>query len=186
MGVDGRGGGAGHVPDGAAGQGEQDRLGQELGANLALGGAERAAQPNFLAAFQHGDDHDVGHADGAHQQRHRTQAEEQRVERSGGVGLCGEGVRGLGHRDLVRLFRVGLGGEQVVHSGGGGLGVDGADVDFRGVPVEAEILLGGGKANQDRGVDPGSEGRGFEDAHEVEPHAADPDPLAGPDPVDAH
>ena len=43
--------------------------------------------------------------------------------------------------------------EQVVHRGGGGLGVDGADVDLRRVPVEVQVLLRGGEADQDRRVD---------------------------------
>ena len=114
MGVDRGGGGAGDDPGHAAGQGQQDGLGQELGPDLAPGGAQGAAQPDLLAAFQHGDDHDVGHADRADQQRDRAQAEEQGVERALGVGLGGQGVRGLGDVDLAGVLRVGLGGEQVV------------------------------------------------------------------------
>jgi len=33
--------------------------------------------PDLGAAFEHGDDHDVGDADGADEQGHRAQAEEQ-------------------------------------------------------------------------------------------------------------
>ena len=107
-GVDGGGGGADDDADGAAGQGQQDRLGQELGADLAAGGAQGAAQPDLGAAFQDGDDHDVGDPDRADQQRDRAQAEEQGVEGALGVGLGGERVRRLGDVDLVRVFRVGL------------------------------------------------------------------------------
>jgi len=65
VGVDRGGGGAEDDSGGAAGQGQQDGLGQELGADLAAGGAEGAAQPDLGAAFEHGDDHDVGHPDRA-------------------------------------------------------------------------------------------------------------------------
>ena len=109
-------GGGGRAEDdsgGAAGQGQQDRLGQELGADLAAGGAERAAQPDLGAALKHGDDHDVGHPDRADEQGDRAEAEEQGVERALGVGQGGERVRGPGDGDLVRVFRAGLVGEQV-------------------------------------------------------------------------
>ena len=69
------------------------------------------------------------------------------------VGLGGEHVRGLGDVDLAGVFRVGLRAEQVIDRGGGGLGIDGADVDLRRVPVEAQVLLRGGEADQDRRVD---------------------------------
>ena len=46
-GVGGGGGRAGEDADGAAGQGQQDGLGLELDADLAAGGAERAAQPDL-------------------------------------------------------------------------------------------------------------------------------------------
>jgi len=104
-GVGGGGGRAGDDSGGGAGQGQQDRLGQELGADLASGGAQRAAQPDLRAAFQHRDDHDVGHPDRADQQRDRAQAEEQGVERALGVGPGGERVRGLGDVDLAGAFR---------------------------------------------------------------------------------
>ena len=57
---------------------------------------EGAAQPDLGAPFEDGDDHDVGHADGADQQRDRAQAEEQAVERAGGVGLGGQRRRRAG------------------------------------------------------------------------------------------
>src|SRR5258708_34889795 len=50
--------------------------------------------------------------------------------------------------------------------------------------VEVEVVLGGGKAGQDGGVDLGGEHGGLENAGQVEPLAAEPDPLAGPDAVD--
>ena len=61
----------------------------------------------------------------------------------------------------------------------------GAEVDGRGVSVEAEVFLGGGVADNDGGVDGGGEHGRFEDAGEVEPLAADPDPFARVDVVDA-
>ena len=51
--------------DGSAEQSEQDGFGEELGADVAFGGAEGAAQADLGAAFEDGDDHDVGDADGA-------------------------------------------------------------------------------------------------------------------------
>ena len=184
-GVAGGGGGAGDDAGDAAGQGQQDGLGQELGADLASGGAQGAAQPDLGAAFQDGDDHDVGDPDRADQQRDRAQAEEQGVEGALGVGLGGERGRGLGDVDLVRVFRVGLVSEQAVHPGGDGRGAGGADVDLRRVAVEVQVLLGGREADQDRGVDLRGVGVRVEDAGDVEPLAAGPDPHPGPDPVDA-
>ena len=61
----------------------------------------------------------------------------------------------------------------------------GAQVDGGGVAVVVQVVLGGGVADQHRGVDLGGQHGGLEDAGEVEPHAADPDPLAGADRVDA-
>ena len=99
---------------------------------------------------------------------------------------------GLGDVDLARVLGVGGGGEDVVD------GVDlvglGADVDLGrvadgGAAVEdacvVEVGLGGGEADQDGVVDLGGEHGRVEDAGDVEPHAADPDPLAGEDAVDA-
>ena len=48
-GVGGGGGRAGEDADGAPGQGQQDRLGEELDPDLAAGGAQRAAQPDLLS-----------------------------------------------------------------------------------------------------------------------------------------
>jgi hypothetical protein len=48
--VDGGGGRAGDDSGDAAGECEQDGLGQELDADLAPGGAQGAAQPDFLAS----------------------------------------------------------------------------------------------------------------------------------------
>jgi hypothetical protein len=104
VGVAGRADGAGDDAGDAACQGEQDRLCKELGADLALGGAEGAAQPDLLAAFQYRDDHDVGDPDRADQQRDRAEAEEQGVERALGVGQCGERVRGPGDIGLAGVL----------------------------------------------------------------------------------
>ena len=144
-----------------------------------------AAEPDLGAAFEHGDDHDVGDADGADEQGDRAEAEEQAVEGAFGVGLGDERVRGLGDVDLVRLFRVGGGGEQVVD------GVDlvgavraGRSVD--GCPSKPRYFRAAGYPIEHRGVDFGGEHGGVEDADEVEPLPADPDPLARVDAVDAH
>ena len=159
VGVDDGGGDAEDHPGGTAGHGEQDGFGEELGADVAFGGAQGAAQPDLRPAFQHGDDHDVGHADGADQQRDRAEAEEQHVEGALGVGLGGERGRGLGDVDLLGLLRVGLGGEQAVHPGR--LAGDGADVD-RGRPSAVlQVGVRGRVADQHRGVDlRGEERRG--------------------------
>jgi hypothetical protein len=60
----------------------------------------------------------------------------------------------------------------------------GAEVDRGGVAVEAQVFLCRGATDQDGGVDVRGEHGGFEDAGEVEPLAADPDPFAGVDAVD--
>src|SRR5262249_53861175 len=182
-GVDGGGVRPGAGPGRAAKEGEQDGLGQELGADVAFGSAQRAAQPDLGAAFEDGDDHDVGHPDGADEQRDRAEAEEQAVEGAFGVGLGDEGGGWLGDGDLAGVFRVGGGREQGLD--GGDLAGVGAQVDGGGVPVEVQVVLGGGEPDQDRGVEVGGQDGGAQDAGQVEPLAAEPDPLAGPDAADA-
>jgi hypothetical protein len=63
--------------------------------DLGPGGAERAPEPDLGAAFEHADDHDVGHADGADEQRDGAESEEQAVERAGCLGAGGERGGGL-------------------------------------------------------------------------------------------
>ena len=168
--------------DGAADEGEQDGLSEELDADVAFGGAERAPQSDLGSSFEDGDDHDVGHPDRPDQERHRAETQEEVVEGALGVGLGDKGGRRLGHVDLAGVLRVGGGGQQVVDR------VDlaglGAHVDGRGMAVEAEVVLGGGEADEDRGVDVGGEHGRVQDAGHVEPHVVEPDPLAGVDPVD--
>ena len=53
------------------------------------------------------------------------------------------------------------------------------------MPVEAQVPLRRGVADQDGGVDGGGEHGRVEDAGHVEPLAAHPDALAGVDAVDA-
>ena len=65
-------------------------------ADLRSGGAERAAQADLRAAFEHADDHDVGDADRADEQRDGAEAEEQAVEGALGVGFGGERARRVG------------------------------------------------------------------------------------------
>ena len=182
VGVDGGGCGAEGDADGTAEESEQDGFGEELGADVAPGGAEGAAQADLGAAFEDGDDHDVGDADRADQEGDGAEAEEQAVEGAFGVGLGDQGGGGLADVDLVGVLGVGGGGEEVVD------GVDpvvlGAEVDGGGVAVEAQVLLCRGVADQDGGVDGRGEHGRFEDAGHVEPLAADPDAFAGVDAVD--
>ena len=169
--------------DGAAAEREQDRLGEELGADLPAGRAERAAQPDLRAAFQHGDDHDVRDADGAHQQGHGAESEEEAVEGALGVGARGERGGRLADVDFVGRFRVRGGGEHRLD--GRDLAVLGAHVDGVGVPVELQVAFRGLEADEHRAFDFGCEHRWAEDADEVEPLVRGPDPLAGVDVVDA-
>ena len=81
-----------------------DGFGEELDADVALGGAEGAAQPDLGAAFEDGDDHDVGHPDRPDQEGHRAEAQEEAVEGALGVGLGDEGGRGLGDVHLARVL----------------------------------------------------------------------------------
>ena len=97
---------AGANADGPAEEGEQDGLGEELDADVAFGGAEGAAQPDLAAAFEDGDDHDVGDADGADEQGDGAEAEEQAVEGALGVGLGDE--RGEGWLTSTSLGFSGL------------------------------------------------------------------------------
>ena len=90
------------TPTAPPSEGEQDGFGEELDADVAFGGAERAAQPDLGPAFEHGDDHDVGDADGADEQRYGAEAEEQAVERALGVGAGDQRLGGLAHVDLAR------------------------------------------------------------------------------------
>ena len=121
--------------DGASEKGEQDRLGQELDADVAFGGAEGAAQSDLGSPFENRDDHDVGHPDRPHKQRNGAETQEEAVEGALGVGLGDKSGRRLGDVDLVGVLRVGGGGEEVVD------GVDvaglGAHVDGGGMAVEA-------------------------------------------------
>ena len=79
------------------------------------GRAEGPAQADLGAAFEHGDDHDVGDADAADQEGDRAEAEEQ-----GGGGGCdgdpgGERGGGLADRDVAGVLGVGRRAEQAGH-----------------------------------------------------------------------
>src|SRR6202011_2064696 len=89
---------------------------------------------------------------------------------------------GVAHVNVAGVLRVGGGGQEVVD--GSDAVVLGAEVDGGGVPVEAQVSLCRGVADQDGGVDRGGEHSRFEDAGEIEPLAAHPDPLAGVDAID--
>ena len=63
--------------------------------------------PISLAAFEDGDDHDVGDADGADEQGDGAETEEESVQRALGIGAGGERGGGLADVDLVRGFGIG-------------------------------------------------------------------------------
>ena len=73
-GVHGRRRGPGEHADDAADDGEQDRLPEELRADLALRRAEGAPEADLRPAFQDRDDHDVGDTDGTHDEGHHAEA----------------------------------------------------------------------------------------------------------------
>jgi hypothetical protein len=100
---------------GAAEHPEEHGFGQELDADVAFGGAQGAAQPDFGAAFEYADEHDVADADGADEQGDGAEAEEQAVERAFGGGARDQDVGGSGDSDLVGVFGVRGGGEHLVH-----------------------------------------------------------------------
>ena len=60
---------------------------------MAAGGAERSAEADFGAAFEDGDDHDVGDADAADEQGDGAEAEEQPVVGALGGDFGFEDVR---------------------------------------------------------------------------------------------
>jgi arabinofuranan 3-O-arabinosyltransferase len=93
----------GGVPegDGAAGQdpgrpaedGQQERLGEELGTDLPARRPLGPAQADLPPPLQNGNDHGVGDADTTDEQADGAEAEEQAGEGPGGGGTGGEGVR---------------------------------------------------------------------------------------------
>ena len=182
VGVDHGGEHAQSDADGAPQEGQEDGFGKELDADMALGGSEGAAQPDLASSFQDGDDHDVGHADGSDEQGDRTQAQEERVEGALGVSLGHQGGRGLTDIDLVGGFGVGGGGQHGLD--GGDLVALGPHVNGRRVPVEAEIGLCGGEADQHRRVDLGGQHGRLQGPGQVEPLVVEPDPFAWIDVVD--
>ena len=97
-----------------AGRRQQQRLDQELRADVPAGGAQRPAQPDLRAALEDRDDHRVGDADAADEQRHRAEAQEQAGQRVVGLGARGERVRRPADVDLLGVLGVGRRREQVV------------------------------------------------------------------------
>ena len=189
MGVDDGGGNAECDTDGATEQTEQDGFREELGADVPSGGAKGAAQSDLGATFEDGDDHDVGDADRADQEGDGAQAKEQAVEGTLSFSLGDECGRWLADVHLVGVLRVGGSGEKVVDRRY--LAVLGAKVDRGGMPVEAQVLLRCGVANQYGRVDGRGQHRWSEDADHVEPLAAGPNPLPGvyavdPEPLSGH
>jgi Histidine kinase-, DNA gyrase B-, and HSP90-like ATPase len=107
---------AGQQADRTAEQGQRHRLDKELIADLAAGGAERPPQPDLPPPFEYRDDHGVGDADAADEQRDPGQAEEQRGERVLRVDLrcqragsefvveVADTGTGISPEDLPRIF----------------------------------------------------------------------------------
>src|SRR2546428_9020621 len=95
---------------------------------------------------------DAAHAD---KEGNGAEAEEQAVEGTLGVGLSDEGGGGLADVDPAGVLWVGGGGQEVIDR------VDpvvlGPQVDGGGMPVEAQVLLCRGVANQGGGVDCGDQ-----------------------------
>jgi hypothetical protein len=58
------------------------RLTEELRAALALCRRKGATEADVRAAIQNRDDHDVGHADGTHDQCHRPEPEKERLSKA--------------------------------------------------------------------------------------------------------
>jgi hypothetical protein len=73
---------------------------------VSLRGAEGAAQSDLGAALEDGDDHDVGDADRADDERDGTEAEEHAIEGAFGVGPGDQGGGGLADVDAARILRV--------------------------------------------------------------------------------
>ncbi len=71
-------------------------FGEELDADVALGGAEGSAKPDFGASFEDRDDHDVGHPDRSDQEGNGAEAQEEAVEGALGVGLGDESATRVG------------------------------------------------------------------------------------------
>jgi PD-(D/E)XK nuclease superfamily len=137
---------------------------------------EGSAQSDLGTSFEDRDDHDVGHPDGTDEEGDGTEAQEEIVEGTLGVGLGNKSGRGLANVDLVGGLWVGgcrKHGMDCVY-----LICQGTHVDGGGVAVKAEVSLGGGEPNQHGAVDRRSQDGRLQDACHVEPLAAHPDPLA--------
>ena len=159
-GVGGGGGGADGDAGRAAGQGQQDGLGEELGADLAAGGAQGAAQADLVRRSRTEMTMmlatPMAPTSRATAPRPRNRVSSAPLASAWAVSAAEgwetatwPGFSGLAWAPS-RLSTA------VVAAGVSG----GADVDLRGVAVEAEVALGGGEADQDRGVDLGGVGGG--------------------------
>jgi hypothetical protein len=84
------GGSEGRAGD-AATRAEQQRLGEELGGDVAAGCAECASHSDLGAALEHGDDHHVGDPDPAAEKGDGAESEQER-----GVRVLGGGLEVLG------------------------------------------------------------------------------------------
>ena len=59
-----------------ADRGKEHRLTKKLLEDVPAGSAERTPEADLAAALEHGDHHDVGYPEAAHEQHHQAQAEE--------------------------------------------------------------------------------------------------------------
>ena len=103
---------------GPANRAQQQRLAEKLDRDVTAGRAQGAPQPDLVAPFQDGDDHDVGDAYPADQERHRPQPQQERGKGIVGRFLRFQRVRGFVDRDLFGELRVGRGrqdGQHLVH-----------------------------------------------------------------------
>ena len=90
-----------------AGEREQQRLGQELDAEVPSRRAERAAEADLRPALEDRDHHDVRDPDAADQERDRAEPEEQRREGALGRGARLDRIRRARDVDLVGVLGVG-------------------------------------------------------------------------------
>ena len=113
-GVTGRGSCAERDPSDPAEQRQQDRLAEELDADVHRARSERAPQADLRAALEHGDDHHVRDPHAAHQQRDGAQAQEHGGERALGVGARLQRGGGAADGRVFGVLRVGGRGQQRV------------------------------------------------------------------------
>src|ERR1017187_7898364 len=103
--------------DETAGNRDQDRLGQELAHDVALAGANGAADADFARPLEHRRQHDVHDADAAHQQRNTGDADHDNAEDELGSPPLLEQPGGHHHGEIARVLMGGF--ENGAHHAGG-------------------------------------------------------------------